>query len=170
MTVDLALAKAQCRVTSSSEDALIAQYLAAAQAWVEAYTRKKLTASSAVVQTFSGFPGDPYAFPLFWGPNIASAEVTYTDENGDEQTITTGRLVADKLYPPLSTDWPAIEANSAVTVEYAAGYSTIPPELDQAVLLLVGEYFDNRTAGVASPAVTAAVESLCEPYRTPTLR
>jgi uncharacterized phiE125 gp8 family phage protein len=169
VSVDLALAKAHCRVTSTAEDALITQYLNAAKAWVENYTRKKLT-SGTVTQTFAAFPSDPYAFTLLWGPTPAAAEVTYTDENGDEQTITTARLVSDKLYPPLNTDWPAIEASSAITVEYTAGYSTVPADLDNAVLLLVGEYYDNRTAGEASSAVTKAVESLCEPYRLPTLR
>lgn len=170
MSVDLTLAKAHCRVTSSSEDTLITQYLNAAKAWVEKYTHKKMTASTSVSQVFDAFPGDPFAFLLAWGPDPASVEVSYTDENGDAQTITNARLVGYKVYPPLNTDWPAIEANSAITVSYDVGYSTVPSELDSAVLLLVGEYYDNRTAGAASSAVTNAVESLCEPYRLPTLR
>lgn len=170
MSVDLALAKAHCRVTSTGEDALITQYLNAAIAWVENYTRKKLTAASEVSQVFAAFPGDPYAFTLLWGPSPAGAEVTYSDEAGDEQTITTARLVDGKLYPPLDTEWPEIEANSTITIDYTAGYTTTPADLDNAVLLLVGEYYDNRTASSASSAVTKAVESLCEPYRLPTLR
>lgn len=170
MTVSLTLAKAHCRVTSSSEDTLITQYLNAAIAWVENYTRKKLTATTAITETFAAFPGDPYAFALTWGPTPATVVVTYTDEAGDEQEISTARLVGDKVYPPLDTEWPVIEANSTIEVAYTAGYSTVPADLDNAVLLLVGEYYDNRTASVASSAVTAAVESLCEPYRLPTLR
>lgn len=170
MTVSLALAKAHCRVTSSAEDTLITQYLNAAIAWVENYTRKKLTAGTDVTETFAAFPGHPYAFALTWGPSIAAVEVTYTDEAGGEQTITTARLVGDKVYPSLDTNWPDIEENSVISVAYTAGYSTVPAELDNAVLLLVGEYYDNRTAGVASSAVATAVESLCEPYRLPTLR
>jgi uncharacterized phiE125 gp8 family phage protein len=170
MTVSLALAKAHCRVTSSAEDTLITQYLNASIAWVENYTRKKLTASSAVTQTFAAWPGDPYAFTLTWGPTIASPIITYTDENGDAQTISTGQLVGDKLYPPLDTEWPTIEDNSVISIAYTAGYSAVPADLDNAVLLLVGEYYDNRTAGMASSAVSKAVESLCEPHRLPTLR
>lgn len=167
MSVDLTDAKAECRVTGTEHDARIAQYLASAKAWVENYTRKKLTAASAVSQTFAAFPGDPFAFTLLWEPTIAAVEVTYTDENGDEQEITTARLVGDKLYPPLNTDWPAIEASSAITVSYTAGYTTTPDDLDLAVLLHVREMFDN---GSISPQAEKAIEALCEPYRVPTLR
>lgn len=170
MSVDLTLAKAHVRVTGSSSDTIITQYLNAAVAWVENYTAKKLTAASDVTQTFAAFPGSPYAFTLLWGPTPATAVITYTDGDGDEQTITTAQLVGDKLYPPLDTEWPGIQTNSPITIAYTAGYDTVPPDLDYAVLLLVGEYFDRRTAGDASPAMTAAVESLCNPYRTPTLR
>lgn len=170
MSVDLTLAKAHCRVNSSSEDTLITQYLAAAKAFVEGYTHKRLTAEAAVEQEFAAFPSDPYSFTLLWGPVPATVVVTYSDENGDEQTITTARLVGSKLYPPLDTEWPETEANSSIAIAYTAGYSTVPSDLDNAVLLLVGEYFEKRSAREASSAVSAAVESLCEPYRTPTLR
>jgi len=167
MTVTLADAKIECRVTSSAHDARVTQLLAAAIAWVENYTRKKLTAASGVTQTFAAFPGAPYAFTLTWGPSIASAEVTYTDENGDEQTITTARLVGDKLYPSLDSEWPDIEENSVISVDYTAGYSTTPDALDMAVLLYVRQLFDN---GFVSNEGWKAIESLCEPYRLPTLR
>lgn len=167
MSVDLTDAKTECRVTGTSHDARITQYLSSAKAWVENYTRKKLTAAAAVSQVFAAFPGDPYAFALTWGPSPAAVEVTYTDEAGDEQTITTARLVDDKVYPPLDTDWPDIEANSLITVEYTAGYTTTPDDLDLAVLLFVRELFDN---GSISPQAEKAIEVLCEPYRLPTLR
>jgi uncharacterized phiE125 gp8 family phage protein len=167
MTVTLAEAKTECRVTGTAHDARITQYLASAISWVENYTRKKLTTASAVSQEFAAFPGDPYAFTLLWGPTPATAEVTYTDESGDEQEITTARLVGAKLYPPLDTDWPTIEANSTITVSYTAGYSTTPDDLDLAVLLFVREMFDN---GAITPMAEKAIDALCEPYRLPTLR
>jgi uncharacterized phiE125 gp8 family phage protein len=167
VSVTLADAKTECRVAGTSHDARITQYLASAIAWVENYTRKKLTATSAVSQVFAAFPGDPYAFALLWGPDPATVEVVYTDEAGDEQTITTARLVGDKVYPPLDTDWPDIEENSTITVEYTAGYTTTPDDLDMAVLLYVRELFDN---GSISPQAEKAIDALCVPYRIPTLR
>lgn len=174
MSVDLTLAKSQCRVTGSSEDTIIAAYLAAAIAWIENYTYKKLTAASSVSQEEAAFPGvsQAYGFRLLWGPidTIASVSIAYTDENGDSQTISNARVVKDRVYPPLDTDWPAIEANSGITISYDVGYSSVPAEIDQATLLLVGEYHDNRSAGVTTPALTDAVTSLLAPYRLHALR
>lgn len=95
MTIDLALAKAQARVTHDAEDALITSYIAAAQAWVERYI----------------------------GMTLA-------------------------------------EADDA-------------PELDQAMLLLVGHWYQNREAavvGTISGDLAMAVKELAGPLRTPTLK
>lgn len=162
MAVDLTLAKAQCRVTGNSEDALITQYLNAAKAWVENFTSKKL-ANATVSQQFAGFR-DP--LHLMWGPTPSEAVVAYLDGDGDAQTITDATLAGNNLFPPTGESWPSPLENTAITVTYKAGYATTPPDLDQAVLLLIGEYYDNRTAGEASPAVIAAVTSLCDPYRS----
>lgn len=174
MSVNLSLAKSHCRVTSSSEDTIITAYLNAAIAWVENYTHKKLTAATAVVQEFSAFPADmngkPGGFLLAWGPSPASIEVNYTDEAGGAQTIDETQIVRNMVYPAADSEWPTMQENSAITLEYTAGYTTTPADLDAAVLLLVGEYYDNRSAGMASAATTAAVQSLCEPFRTPSLR
>lgn len=94
MTIDLATAKLQARVTHDHEDALITGYIAAAQAWVERYIGTTL------------------------------------DEAGD------------------------------------------PPELDQAMLLLVAHWFQNREAavvGTISGDLAMAVKELAGPFRTPTL-
>lgn len=178
MSVNLSLAKSHCRVTSSSEDTIITAYLNAAIAFVENYTRKKLTASTAVSQTFNRFPPDmngaSTGFLLSWGPSPAAVVVSYTDTAGGAQTLTTAggtaRLSGNMVYPALDAEWPEAAENSVVSIAYTVGYATTPADLDAAVLLLVGEYYDNRSAGMASPATTAAVHSLCEPFRTPSLR
>jgi uncharacterized phiE125 gp8 family phage protein len=170
MTVNLALAKSQCRVTGSAEDALIGKYLAAAIGWVENHTSKKLTAATAIEERFTAFPGEPYAFALTWGPNVTDVEVAYVDAAGADQTITTGRLIDGKLYPATNTSWPAIEAGSEVILTYKAGFTAVPDQLDMAVLLLVGEYFDNRATGEVSPAADLAVRNLCRAFRQPVLR
>ncbi|WP_260928211.1 head-tail connector protein [Novosphingobium sp. 9] len=46
-----------------------------------------------------------------------------------------------------------------------ADFDPVPGVLDAAVLLLVGDFYANREAGAATPAITAAVEALCDPYR-----
>src|SRR3569623_852531 len=55
MSVDPALAKAHLRVTSASEDLLIAQYLDAATSWVERFTGQKLSGPETVTDSFTAF-------------------------------------------------------------------------------------------------------------------
>jgi uncharacterized phiE125 gp8 family phage protein len=166
VSVDLALAKAQLRVTGTSEDTLIGQYLAAAKAWVEKYTSVKLE-SGEVEERFTAFSD---YLSLGWGPEPAEASIAYLDTAGEEQTLADGSIVGGRLYPPAGTEWPVILDPSEIVVTYTAGYTVAPPELDQAVLLLVTEYYENRSAGDASPSLAAAVMALCSPYRLPTIR
>lgn len=161
MAVDLVLAKAQLRVTSSSEDDLIALYLRAAQGWVENFTGKKLIRGE-VNEQFRCFA--PW-MRLAWGPEAASASVAYVDRDGSDQSMA-ARISGYNLLPPLHAIWPTVEAGTAIVATYTAGFADVPPALDQAVLLLLGDYYDNRMAGSASPATTAAVTSLCNPYCT----
>lgn len=160
MTVSLSLAKQHLEYEDDDRDALITQYLAAAVAWVENYTGKKLSRGT-VTQEIEAF--DSYV-QLQWGPSPASVSAAYIDENGDAQTMTDARLVRDRLYPPLA-GWPTLDDYTPVTLSYTAGYTSSVADLDSAVLLLVGEYFANREAGSAKPSVVEAVECICRPYR-----
>lgn len=159
MAVDLALAKQQVRVLHSHEDALIAVYLAAAKAWVENHTGKKL-ARGTVEQQEEAFGS---YVPLVWGPAPQNASAAYVGATG-AGTITDARLVGARLYAPTS-GWPAIDPNTPIVVSYTAGFTETPADLDAAVLLLVGDFYMNREAGAATPATTAAVHALCSPYR-----
>jgi hypothetical protein len=165
MTVNLALAKQQCRITSTAEDTLISHYLDAATAWVERFISAKLT-SSQVSDTFGAFSE---FMALKWGPSPASPVVTYFDVDGETQTIADARLFGYRLYPPAGAAWPPIQEGSVITVSYTAGFPVSEPDLDQAVLLLVDEFHENRSAGSLSRATEDAVRMLCEPYRLPTL-
>ena len=160
MAVDLTLAKQHLRVLHDDEDALIAQYLAAAIAWVENYTGKLMTRREVEQEA----PAFTSYLPLFYGPNPSSLEIAYTDTDDAPQTVTDAKIVQARAYP--ASSWPSIADDTPVTLTYTAGYATTPADLDSAVLLLVGEFYDNREAGEAAPAVTMAVEALCRPYRS----
>lgn len=164
MAVDLTLAKSHLRVDSDDENDLITHYLGAAKNWVEEYTSKKL-ARETVTQTESCFGTYVY---LRWGPAPSDVSVDYTDSDDVAGTLTDGRLVGSRLYPPVD-GWPSLADRSEITVSYEAGYTTVPVALDQAVLLLISHFFENREAvniGNIVQEVPLAVESLCTPYRT----
>ena len=160
MTVTLALAKQHLRILHDEEDALITSYMAAAVAWVENYTGKFLSRKQATQEAveFGSF------LTLFHGPLPDTLSIAYTDADDAGQTIVDVKIVRDRAYP--ASTWPTIADDTPITLTYQAGYEETPADLDHAVLLLVGEYYDNREAGEAAPAVTAAVESLCRPYRS----
>ena len=160
MAVALPLAKQHLRVDHSDEDTLIAQYIAAAVAWVENYTGKKLTRGTVTqeVECFGHY------LALYWGPAASDLTITYTDTDDAVQSITDALIVGARAYP--ASTWPTIADYTPITLEYTAGFTTVPADLDSAVLLLVGEYYDNREAGEAAPAASMAVENLCRAYRT----
>ena len=159
MAVDLALAKQHLRVDHSDEDTLITQYINAAIAWVENYTGKLLTRRE-VTQEASCFG---HYVPLFYGPDPDALSIAYVDSDEAPQTIVDAKIVRDRVYP--ASSWPTIDENSEIVLTYTAGFESVPADLDSAVLLLVGEFYDNREAGEAAPAVSMAVEALCRPYR-----
>lgn len=168
MSVTLSTAKSHLRVTSTSEDAIIQAYLNAATAWIERFIGKKLTAG-AVTEYFTEF-GD--FLQLSYGPfdTITGVTVTYTDEAGDSDTVT-GRLRDGRIYPP-DGGWPTTEEYSTITVAYTAGFATTPTELEQAQLLLTNYFYENRGLGMPleKSAEGQALDSLCRPFRKPTLK
>jgi uncharacterized phiE125 gp8 family phage protein len=169
--ITLAQAKAQCRVTDSSEDALITSYIVAARDWVEQYTGHILV-QRALTKTFSEF-WDYLELP--YRPVVSITNIAYTDTAGAAQTLLPGVLVATS-YPyrirPVDA-WPAIQTYSPVVVTYTAGYAagTEPQALLQAILMLVSHYHTNRGAMLEAPIqeIPLAVTSLCDRYRVPVM-
>lgn len=154
--VSLELAKQHLRVLHSSEDVLIQQYIAAAVAWVENYTGKLLD-RRIVTQVEASLS---VGLKLFYGPDPETLTVSYTDAEGTPATLSDAQIVRSCVYP--ANTWPDTQDNTPVTLNYTAGFTETPADLDSAVLLLVGQAYDNREAG----AVDASVESLCRPYRS----
>src|SRR5690606_23360416 len=167
--IDLALAKAQCRVTHNSEDTLLAQYIASAQAWVERYTGLLLV-EDTVVDTFTAF-GD--YLELSRGPFVSLTSVAYVDTAGDDQTVSAARVRDGKIYAP-DGGWPTIGDYTTVTVTYVAGYGPYeaPEELVQAQLLLIAHWYQNREAVAEGTfnEIPLAVEALAGPFGQPTVR
>jgi uncharacterized phiE125 gp8 family phage protein len=169
MTVTLAQAKAQCRVRHDDENDYITGLIAAAKAWVERYTMQP-TAVSTVVETFNEF-GD--YIPLGYSPFSALTSIAYVDADGEDAEVADARVQDGRIYAPVEAGWPAITGYSTITVTYQAGYATTPPDLDHAMLLLIGHWYANREAvalGDAANEIPFAVEALAGPFRTPTLR
>lgn len=168
--VTLADVKAHLRVTTTDEDTIIGVYRSAAIAWVENYTGHLLSAAE-VVDNYSAW-GD--YLTLRHQPIAASPApvVEYHDTEGD--FIEYAGVVRDQTYPwtivpPYGEEFPTLGDNGTISVTYTAGYASgeVPDPLNQAVLLLAGHFFVNRSAVSTDKVeeVDLAVRSLCKPYR-----
>jgi len=175
-------ARAQCRVTSDDEDALLLIYIAAARSEAESFTKRQLINATWAwklprfprrshvelplppLQTFNSVKYiDLAGTEQTW----ASTEYVVTSFAGEEAPPSILELAYGKVYPPIQP-----RAAGAVTVQFVAGYgadgAAVPAKIKEAMLLLIAESFSQRRpvviGTIVSPAAQTA-ESLLWPFR-----
>ena len=170
--VSLADAKEHARIDGSDDDDVILAMIAAASARIDgpdAWLGRAIGTQVLELRT-DGFDG-----PLPCPPVTAVQSVRYLDTAGVEQLLAPAgyELVGTDLAAAWGTAWPSYRMGpEAVRVRYTAGYAAVPPAIRAAVLLMIGDLYDNRgtvetgvrAAAVAIPMSTT-VESLLSPYR-----
>lgn len=176
--VSTAEAKSQLRVDVSDDDTLIGTYVTAARQWVEHLLRRAL-----ITQTWDLFldewpAGGVITVPL---PPLQSVSgIYYTADGSAEATWSSGNYLVDAKSEPgrvllqRTASWPSdtLEDANGVRVRFVAGYgaaAAVPQPIKQAILLLVGHYYENREAVVIGGAipkeVPLAAQALLSPYR-----
>ena len=175
--VSLTEAKQHLRVESTFDDTQIEALIDAAQEWVESYTTRRLV-QTEYRWTISGFPGkasESLRLPL--SPVSAVDLIEYTDGAGNTQTFTDFQADLDVdpsiILPGQGGGWPsaANDTLDAVKVDFTAGYASdadVPRSLKQAMLLLIGHWYEHREAVSVGNTVTElpqAVVFLSAPYR-----
>jgi uncharacterized phiE125 gp8 family phage protein len=176
--VTLDQAKLHARVDIDTDDDLIEALIEAARHWVEGQTHRALCTQTWDF-TFDEFPCRELRLPL--APVSSVASVTYVDSSGVEQSLTGSpaeyQQVVNNDHPyivPLYNEtWPEARCQpNAVTVRAVCGYgaaAAVPAPLVQAILLLVGHWYESReAAGPSATELPFAVEALISPYRRPT--
>lgn len=110
---------------------------------------------------------------LPFGPVGEIVSVVYLDAAGDEQTAVTTAytLTGDDLRLAYGQAWPAVRGDAeCVRIRYTAGWATaaVPAPIKSAVLLLVGHWYQNRSAAKVGEAIVETpmgVDALLAPYR-----
>ena len=177
--VSLAEAKAHCRVDDADQDSLITRLIEAATAHLDGWTgvlgRSLVTQTWA--QSFAAFPaGRSIRLPL--APVQSIASIGYRDTSDAEQVLASSayHLVTDAIGARVlldeDADWPDThDRPDAVTVAAVCGYGDagdVPEAIRQAILMMVGHWFENREAvgaGVLFNELPMAVQALLTPYR-----
>lgn len=150
--ITLSQAKKQLEIAESdrSHDEHVQRAIVAAREQYEADTQKKLI-TQTIQEITDAFPGGDY-FELTYRPVASVTSIAYLDTAGASQTWAAASYSLDAArrriwlkngytYPTTYDQW------NAVTVTYVAGYGTqedIPERDRQAMLLLVGYFFEDR--------------------------
>lgn len=171
--VSWAEAKAHLRLDGDDEKAYVEALVAAATAWIDgpAGWLGRAIGEQDLETRFSEFCDRM----LLMAPVIEIDAVEYVDETGESKPVdgTAYRVVGQQSRPHLSPayglSWPHARCDpDAVRVRYSAGYLEIPAPIRQAILLLVGQWYEAREAvkiGSAVNEMPFAVEALLGPFR-----
>lgn len=175
-------AKSHLRVDGSNDDALIDALITASREHVEETTRRALITQTWEL-SLDCFPSMswPRSGSVIWIPRSPLQSVTkidYVNTAGTTETLDASRYRVDSKSEPArvteaeNENWPLTDGvTNAVTVEFEAGYgddaSDVPQGIKQAMLLLIGHWYENREA--AAPENLSehpkAVDALLAPYR-----
>lgn len=173
--VSVAEAKAHLRVVGSTDDTLIGALIAAATDHLDGWSG--ILGRALVTQTWRQDFGrfcDAMRLPL--GPAASVTSVTYYDGDNVSRTLaeTVYELVTDARGPfvGLKPDqsWPSTYGRrNAVSVTYVAGTAAadVPAAIKAAIMLMVGNLYENREANVVGTIVSAlplGVDRLLGPY------
>lgn len=177
--VTLTEAKNHLRVDLTDDDSLISALIVAAREHAEAITRRAFITQTLKL-SLDAFPANngPIYVPM---PPLQSVNsLKYFDTDGMEQTLTEGTdfLVDNesepgRITPAPDTGWPVTQNRpNAVSVEFVAGFgdaSKVPQGIKQAILLMVGHWYENREAvtmqGNNAGELPMAVDSLLMMHR-----
>jgi uncharacterized phiE125 gp8 family phage protein len=141
------------RVTDTNEDALLVALGKAARQAVERETNRALITQTWEL-TLDSFPSDR-SIELPIGRLLSVTSVSYTDADGDEQTLASANYEVDTVSEPgrlvLDADasWPETEPGiNKVTITFTAGYgpdaSDVPEDLRIAIRYILSEWFSDR--------------------------
>lgn len=161
----------QMRRDDNDEDVLIEAMGKAARAHVEKYCGVRFSSRSSVAMKCDGW-SDMARLPE--APVTAIASITYLDNDGVSQTLSTDvyELRSDDLEAAVvlkyNQSWPSIQLGSRITVTATVGYATIPPDVAWAIQMLAAHLHENREAsvvGVSAETIPMGVESLLVNHR-----
>lgn len=174
--VTLAEAKAHCRVDATDDDAYIQNLVAMAREYVEDYIDRTLVQTQWVMR-FDRFPPSGIQAvelprpPMVTSGTATAVSVTFTAEAGATGSWSSAEFRVDRhatpgtVQPVYGGTYPAHRHDdNAVSVTWWAGYgadgSAVPQRIKNAILLIVGEWYDKRSTAVIPEAAKQLLDSV----------
>jgi uncharacterized phiE125 gp8 family phage protein len=169
--------KAHLHVDHSDDDAMISGFVDAASSHVDGYAG--IVGRALVTQTWAvDFPAFSNRMDIPLGP-LQSATVGYYDSLNVLQTLSSSvyAVLSDALGPYVSLKYdqqwpPTYTREDAVRITWVAGYganaAAVPAAIRQAMLLMIGGWYQNRESvavGMSVEKLPFAVEALLSPFR-----
>lgn len=165
----------------TDEDDLLDNLIKASRGWAENYTGRAF-----INQTWrfylDEFPWDNY-IELPKGTLQSVTHLKYTDSGETQSTFSSSDYTVDTASEPgrivldYGQSWPSVNLwpTNPIEIEYVAGYGSartnIPMQIRQAMLLLIGHWYENREAFLATrqtgqiAAVPLTLQSMLYSYR-----
>jgi uncharacterized phiE125 gp8 family phage protein len=167
------------------DDNYIQHLVSVSREWCEQYTRRAL-ATQTVLVSADDFPSGESmyssAIKLPLTPLQSVTFVKYYDTDNTEQTLDPSVYYVDTfegaIYLETSKSWPQTNGKP-ITIQYIAGYTNgespdeypFPFPIKAAMLLLIGNYYENRQEDLVGNTRTTfnslptGVYNLLQPYR-----
>lgn len=171
--------KPHLRIDFADDDILVQTCLKAARQYTETHHLRRALLTQTWDLYMDSFPGDVITLPL---PPLQSVTgVYYTPDGGAETAVPSSAYYVDTINEPgrvllkSGYSWPSdtLQIANGVRVRFVAGYGTagdVPMPIKQAMLLTIGDLYENRENTVIAQGVTIqklpfGAEMLLAPYR-----
>jgi uncharacterized phiE125 gp8 family phage protein len=156
--VTLDAAKIHCGIESSDWNQMLEGFILAATAMAQHFTSRRFGSQTWELEL------DDFAdeIELLRGPVTGITSITYLDENRALQTLSTDVYIADLVSDPQrivrdpDASWPGTaDVPNAVIIRFVTGFAGAPDEVQQAVLMTVESWRQNRASGPIPPEALA---------------
>lgn len=177
--VTLIQAKKHLRIDHSDDDDLIQAYVAAAQGAIEGPTGIGVLLLDQDWEIY--LDNWPKVIEIPLGPITDVSAITYTDQDGATQTLSSSLYVVDvfsssaNITRAYGATWPTARTErNSIKVAFSGGFGDfddVPRDLKQAMLLMVSHYYEHREAVVgvenrdSSTELPLGVSAILDRYR-----
>jgi uncharacterized phiE125 gp8 family phage protein len=172
--VSIEAIKSHCRISGPWDDDVLPGFIEAATGYLEQATNTTLRQTEYTL-VLDGFPsGREIKLPR--PPAIEVEAVNYIEPDGGSMVLDTADYIVDAASRPgrivlrSGLTWPQTSNDAAaLTIDYSAGYGTLPPILRQGILLLAAYFHEHREAATdrTITELPLAIRSIIEMHSFP---